>query len=30
MAAVYRVISRLGSLVIPLLSVTCIEESDEN
>ncbi len=28
MAAVYGVISRLGSLVIPLVSVKCIEESD--
>ena len=28
MAAVYGVISRLGSLVIPLISVTCIEESE--
>lgn len=28
MAAVYGVISRLGSLVIPLVSVTCFEESD--
>lgn len=28
MAAVYGVISRLGSLVIPLISVTCDEESD--
>jgi hypothetical protein len=28
MAAVYGVISRLGSLVIPLVSVTCLEESD--
>jgi hypothetical protein len=28
MAAVYGVISRLGSLVIPLVSVRCIEESD--
>jgi hypothetical protein len=26
MAAVYGVISRLGSLVIPLVSVTCLEE----
>jgi len=26
MAAVYGVISRLGSLVIPLVSVTCFEE----
>ena len=28
MAAVYGVISRLGSLVIPLISVICFEESD--
>ena len=28
MAAVYGVISRLGSLVIPLISVTCIEEPE--
>ena len=28
MAAVYGVISRLGSLVIPLVSVSCVEESD--
>lgn len=28
MSAVYGVISRLGSLVIPLISVTCIEESE--
>jgi len=28
MAAVYGVISRLGSLVIPLVSVFCVEESD--
>jgi hypothetical protein len=28
MAAVYGVISRLGSLVIPLVSVNCIEESN--
>lgn len=28
MAAVYGVISRLGSLVIPLVSVQCIEELD--
>ena len=28
MAAVYGVISRLGSLVIPLISVMCIEESE--
>jgi len=30
MAAVYGVISRLGSLVIPLVSVTCVEESESN
>ena len=30
MSAVYGVISRLGSLVIPLVSVTCVEESDAN
>ncbi|HEY3476297.1 MAG TPA: hypothetical protein VGK56_16910 [Anaerolineales bacterium] len=30
MAAVYGVISRLGSLVIPLISVRCVEESDPN
>jgi hypothetical protein len=30
MAAVYGVISRLGSLVIPLISVICIEGSDTN
>jgi len=30
MAAVYGVISRLGSLVIPLVSVKCTEESDED
>ena len=30
MAAVYGVISRLGSLVIPLVSVTCVEESEVN
>lgn len=30
MAAVYGVISRLGSLVIPLISVTCIEESERD
>ncbi len=30
MAAVYGVISRLGSLVIPLISVRCTEESDNN
>jgi hypothetical protein len=28
MAAVYGVISRLGSLVIPLISVSCVEELD--
>ena len=28
MAAVYGVISRLGSLVIPLISVRCIEDQD--
>jgi hypothetical protein len=28
MAAVYGVISRLGSLVIPLVSVSCVEESE--
>jgi hypothetical protein len=28
MAAVYGVISRLGSLVIPLLAVRCVEQSD--
>jgi hypothetical protein len=28
MAAVYGVISRLGSLVIPLVSVVCLEEAD--
>lgn len=28
MAAVYGVISRLGSLVIPLVSVSCIEETE--
>lgn len=28
MAAVYGVISRLGSLVIPLISVRCLEESE--
>jgi hypothetical protein len=28
MAAVYGVISHLGSLVIPLVSVNCFEESD--
>jgi hypothetical protein len=30
MAAVYGVISRLGSLVIPLVSVICVEEADKN
>lgn len=30
MAAVYGVISRLGSLVIPLVSVNCTEESDKD
>jgi hypothetical protein len=30
MAAVYGVISRLGSLVIPLISVTCVEEAAVN
>jgi hypothetical protein len=30
MAAVYGVISRLGSLVVPLVSVTCTEESEAN
>lgn len=30
MAAVYGAISCLGSLVIPLVSVTCVEEPDEN
>ena len=30
MSAVYGVISRLGSLVIPLVSVTCIEGADAN
>ena len=30
MAAVYGVISRLGSLVIPLVSVSCVEESEAN
>ena len=30
MSAVYGVISRLGSLVIPLVSVTCNEETDAN
>ena len=29
MAAVYGVISRLGSLVIPLISVTCLKESNQ-
>ena len=29
MAAVYGVISRLGSLVIPLISVKCIEDVDK-
>ena len=29
MAAVYGVISRLGSLVIPLVSVNCIIEADK-
>ncbi len=28
MAAVYGVISRLGSLVIPLISVSCVEDSE--
>jgi hypothetical protein len=28
MSAVYGVISRLGSLVIPLISVTCVEEPE--
>jgi hypothetical protein len=28
MSAVYGVISRLGSLVIPLISIVCIEEKD--
>jgi len=28
MAAVYGVISRLGGLVIPLISVNCIEDQD--
>jgi hypothetical protein len=28
MAAVYGVISRLGSLVVPLVSIVCAEESD--
>ena len=30
MSAVYGVISRLGSLVIPLVSVTCVEGPDAN
>jgi hypothetical protein len=30
MSAVYGVISRLSSLVIPLVSVTCVEGSDAN
>jgi hypothetical protein len=30
MAAVYGVISRLGSLVIPLVSVKCTEEPDKD
>jgi hypothetical protein len=30
MAAVYGVISRLGSLVIPLVSVNCLEELDSD
>lgn len=30
MAAVYGVISRLGSLVIPLISVRCTEDSDKD
>jgi hypothetical protein len=30
MAAVYGIISRLGSLVIPLISVSCVEETDTN
>lgn len=30
MSAVYGVISRLGSLVIPLVSVTCVEGADAN
>jgi hypothetical protein len=29
MSAVYGVISRLGSLVIPLVSVNCVEVSEE-
>jgi hypothetical protein len=29
MAAVYGVISRLGSLVIPLISVKCLKESNQ-
>ena len=28
MAAVYGVISRLGNLVIPLVSITCLEENE--
>jgi hypothetical protein len=28
MAAVYGIISRLGSLVIPLISVNCVEEPE--
>jgi len=28
MSAVYGIISRLGSLVIQLVSVTCVEESE--
>jgi hypothetical protein len=28
--AVYEVISRLGSLAIPLVSVRCIEEADKD
>lgn len=30
MAAVYGIISRLGSLVIPLVSVRCVEEAEES
>jgi hypothetical protein len=30
MAAVYGVVSRLGSLVIPLMSVHCVEQADPN
>ena len=30
MAAVYGVISRLGSLVIPLISVDCVEQAESN